>query len=123
LWVFGAFDGIGRSVPLAPELEPKDYYASVYTGVNESRGLGSRENLLRYGCRPAGRSAEVVGEEVLLGYPTVVVRDGMYKSRMTVWMAPELSCFALRATVEAEQADGSWTLVSEKKAINVTVNR
>jgi hypothetical protein len=35
---------------------------------------------------------------------------------------PQLSCFALRATVEVQQADGTWSLVSEKKALKVTMN-
>jgi len=123
LAVSGAFDNIGRLIPLMPELEPPDYYAGVYTAVNERRGLGSRDNLVRYSCRPTGRAGEFIGEEVVLGYPTVIVRDGLYKGRVTLWMAPELSCFALRATVETEQPDGSWSMVSEKNALKVTLNR
>ena len=42
---------------------------------------------------------------------------------MTLSMAPDLSCFALRATVEMQLEDGRWNLVSEKKAVKVTVNR
>jgi hypothetical protein len=42
---------------------------------------------------------------------------------MTVWMSPELSCFALRARIEAQQPDGSRTTVSEKQAVKVTLNR
>jgi hypothetical protein len=121
LAVSGAFNKLRRIVPLMPELEPTDYYAVIYTAVNESRSLGGRDDLLRYSCRPTGRSAEVIGEEVVLDYPTVVVRDNSYKSRMTLWMSPELSCFALRAIVEAEQPDGTWTLLTEKKALKVTM--
>jgi hypothetical protein len=38
-------------------------------------------------------------------------------------MAPRLSCFALRAAIERQQPDGSWTMVTEKKAVKVNVNR
>ena len=53
----------------------------------------------------------------------VLILAHFWRVRVTVWMAPALNCFALRATVEAQQADGSWTLESEKKALRVTMNR
>jgi hypothetical protein len=120
LAVASTIDKVGRSIPLAPELESPDYYAVAYTAVAQTQTLGARDDLVNSGCRPSGRRGEVVGQEVILNYPTIVVR---YGSRTFLWMAPELSCFALRARVEVEQQDGSWILVSEKKAVKVTLNR
>ncbi len=116
-------DRIARSVPLARALEPPDYYSVVYTAATQTRTLGPREDLVNSGCRPSERRGEVIGQDAILDYPTIVARFGSRGSRILVWMAPELSCFALRARVEEEQQDGSWTVVSEKKALKVTVNR
>jgi hypothetical protein len=123
LAVARTIDRVARSIPLAPELESPDYYAVVYTAVAQTQTLGGRDDLLDSGCRPSGLRGEVIGQDVILNYPTVMARYGSRGSRAFVWMAPALSCFALRARVEVEQQDGSWTLVSEKKALKVTVNR
>ena len=64
-----------------------------------------------------------MGQDAMLNYSTSVVQEEFRDRRITLWMAPELSCFALRATIQMKQPDGSWKLVSEKKALNVTVNR
>jgi len=114
-------DRVARSIPLAPELEAPDSYAVVYMAATQTQTLGVREDLVNSGCRPSERRGEVLGQEVILDYPTVMARYGSGGSRIFVWMAPKLSCFALRARVEVEQQDGSWTLVSEKKALKVTV--
>jgi hypothetical protein len=95
----------------------------VHVTVGKTLDIGLRDSLLNSGCQPPGRRGEVIGQEVLLGYPTVVTRHDYYKGRVLLWMAPELSCFALRVRVEDEEPDGSWKLVSEKKAVKVTVNR
>jgi hypothetical protein len=118
-----AIDKVMRLVPLEPELEPPDYYAGVYTTVNERFGLGGREKLVNSGCRPSSQTGEVIGEEVILNYSTVVSRIDGWKSRTFLWMAPELSCFALRARVELDLPDRGWTLMREKTAIKVTVNQ
>ena len=107
---------------LEPDPEAEDH-AVVYWAVGQSRVLAERVPLVNSGCRPLSRQGQVVGQDFLLNYPTIVSEYHYWKMRVTLWMAPPLSCFALRATVEAEQADGSWTVVSEKKALKVTVNR
>jgi hypothetical protein len=94
----------------------------VHVTVGKTLDIGLRDSLLNTGCQPPERRGEVIGHEVLLSYPTIVTRQDYYKRRVILWMAPELSCFALRARVELEQADGSWKLESEKKAVKVTVN-
>jgi hypothetical protein len=60
----------------------------------------------------------------ILNYRTVATQSDLEtgKIRMTLWMAPALSCFALRATIEERQADGNWKLLSEKKASKITIN-
>jgi len=76
-----------------------------------------------HGCRLASRSGTVIGDESVLGYPTIIGRIDYYKTRLTLWMAPQLSCFALRATILRQRPDGSWALVSEKKALKITVRQ
>jgi hypothetical protein len=107
----------------ADERAERELRGVVNPRVGETLDVGERAVLLNSGCRPSARQGEVVGEETILNYPTVVARYDFWKARMFLWMAPELSCFALRVKTEAQQADGSWTLVSEKKALQVTVNR
>jgi hypothetical protein len=66
----------------------------------------------------------VVGHDTILNYPAAAVRSRWTEhGRMTLWMAPELGCFALRSTYEAEQPDGSFRVVSEKRAVKVTEHR
>jgi hypothetical protein len=68
------------------------------------------------GCADA-----VVDRETILNYATVAVQlplDGN-RRRRTVWMAPTLGCFALKATTEEQQADGTFRLVSAKQALVV----
>ena len=121
---------VTRTFLLTPDTEAEDF-AIAYSTVGQSRVPGRRSTLLNSGCRaPQGK---VVGQEVILNYPAIAVQYHWGRWRMTLWMAPELSCFALRATVEAEgpfpirsdneDGDGSWTLLSEKRALKVTVNR
>jgi hypothetical protein len=105
------------------EMAERQLRAVVHTRVGETWDLGDRGTLVDSGCRPEGRWGEVLGEQVMLNYSTVVARYDMWKARLTLWLAPQLSCFALRATFEAQQPDDSWILVSEKKAVRVTVDR
>jgi len=39
-----------------------------------------------------------------------------HTQNVTLWMTPELSCFALKGPVEVQQPNSSWQLISEKKA-------
>jgi len=67
----------------------------------------------------------IVGRETILNYPTVAVRPvwgwGNHQ-RMTLWMAPDLGCFALRIMIEEQRPDGTFRLVSKKQALRVTLN-
>jgi hypothetical protein len=105
---------------------PEDSYATVHQyGPDTTLLIGRRADLLSSGCRTIHGGAKVIGQEVILNYSTTVLqqwhRGGDRK--LTLWMAPELSCFALRATVQEEQPDGSWKLIHEKKALKVNLKR
>jgi hypothetical protein len=64
-----------------------------------------------------------VGSETILNYPTTAVELREWdRSKTTLWMAPELGCFALRITSEAQRPDGSFHLVTAKQALRVTLN-
>jgi hypothetical protein len=86
--------------------------------------VGSREALMSSGCQTSHAGAKVIGEGVILNYHVTVVQQplGAGMQMVTLWMAPKLSCFALRATIHAKQPDGTWKLISEKQAVKVTVN-
>jgi hypothetical protein len=65
----------------------------------------------------------IVGSETILNYPTTAVELHLDDSRrMTVWTAPDLECFALRITTERQKPDGTYSLVTRKQALRVTVN-
>jgi hypothetical protein len=76
----------------------------------------------------AGR---VVGRDTILGYPATAVQLPLPNqratssrpaaARITMWMAPDLGCFALRIWIEEQQPDGTFRLVSTKQALRVTV--
>jgi hypothetical protein len=72
------------------------------------------------GCAQEG----VVGHETILNYPTVAAQRALGNSnkRMTLWMAPDLGCFALRVTLEESGPGGVFHLVSGKQALKVTWN-
>jgi hypothetical protein len=110
-----------RSV--APPDTDENVFAFVYPArIDDKVALGRRAYLLLSNCRPSFRGWEVRGQDTMLDYVTTVAIEERQNSRLTLWMAPELSCFALRATIEAKQPDGSWVLMSEKKAIRIIVN-
>jgi hypothetical protein len=132
----GLHDHIGRRIlsfverlnvrNVAPPAENEDVFAVVYpTRIDTDNKvvLGRRAPLLISGCRPSFRGWEVIGQDRILDYPTTVVREEFRGGRTTLWMAPELSCFALRATTEHQQPDGTWMLMTEKNALKVTINR
>jgi hypothetical protein len=128
-------DGIGRIMRgfhrfvlgfvLTPDqIERRKNFAVVHPTTSHSWTVGERATLVSSGCRSLGQGDKLVGEEVILNYPTVAAQHDIGGGRlMTLWMAPELSCFALRAKIEAQQPDGSRTTMSEKKAVKVTLNR
>jgi hypothetical protein len=62
----------------------------------------------------------VVGHDTILNYPVAAVRYRWTEhGRMTLWMTPDLGCFALRSTYEIEVRDGSFRLVAEKRAVKL----
>lgn len=76
-------------------------------------------------------AGDVVGAETILGHPTVAVMRPMpnpratashpIPARITIWMAPDLGCFALRLFIEEQRPDGTFRPVSGKQAVRVTV--
>ena len=64
----------------------------------------------------------VVGRETILNYPTTAVElRGWDGSKTTLWMAPELGCFALKITSEDQRPDGSFHLEKAKQALKITL--
>ena len=65
----------------------------------------------------------IVARETILNYPTVAARQRWTEhERMTVWMAPDLACFALKVTYEEQRPDGAFHLVGAKRAVKVILN-
>jgi hypothetical protein len=100
-------------------------HITLYTGcdrptcwITSHYGFGGIGDA-RIGCADTG----VVGRETILNYPTVAAQRALGESkRMTLWMAPDLGCFALRETLEERGTDGAFHLVSGKQAVKVTLN-
>lgn len=65
----------------------------------------------------------VIERETILNHPTAAVRQRWTEhGRMTLWMAPDLDCFALRVTYEEQLPDGTFRIASAKHAFRVNVN-
>lgn len=65
----------------------------------------------------------LAGRATILNHPTEAVRERWTEhGRMTLWLAPDLGCFALKVTYEEQRPDGSFHLVSAKQALKVTLN-
>jgi hypothetical protein len=80
--------------------------------------VGSGPALLHTGCV----IEPVVGRETILDHPTVAVQSILDdRRRVTMWMAPDLGCFALRITTEELRPDGTFHLVRKKQATKVTL--
>jgi DNA-directed RNA polymerase specialized sigma24 family protein len=71
--------------------------------------------LLRPGCSYNPRRTPI-------SYQTAAIERQSGNRRRTLWMAPDLGCFALRVTTEVRRSDGSFHLVNEKEALKVTLN-
>jgi hypothetical protein len=64
----------------------------------------------------------MVGRATILGHPTVAFRMRWTEhGRDTFWMAPDLACVTLRSVYEAEQPDGSFKVVGEKRAVKINM--
>jgi hypothetical protein len=70
------------------------------------------------GCVPGS----IVGRERILDRPAEAVRETLGGGRATLWTASDLGCFALRVTYELPLPDGTFRLVSEKRALRVNLN-
>jgi hypothetical protein len=69
-------------------------------------------------------ASPLVGRDTILGHPTVAFRQRWTEhGRNTVWMAPDLGCIALRSLYEGEEPDGSFKMVSEKRAVRINGRR
>ena len=74
-------------------------------------------------------AGSVVGYETILGHSTIAVMSPLPNpratpsrpaaARITMWMAPDLGCFALRLSIEEQRPDGTFRPVSEKQALRV----
>jgi hypothetical protein len=65
----------------------------------------------------------IITRETILNYPTTVVQLPLGENaRMTWWTAPDLDCFALKITTEDKRPDGTFRLVTEKRALRVNLN-
>jgi hypothetical protein len=84
----------------------------------EGYWLGGAATLIHSGCV----NGPVVGHETILNHQTIAVRQFNDRQRMTLWMAPDLGCFALRLTREERRSDGTFRLVLKKQATKVTTN-
>lgn len=71
------------------------------------------------GCVDHG---QVVGQETILGYPTVAIQFSGREERTTMWQSPDLGCFPLRLTDEQRRPDGTFRLLMERRALKVTSN-
>jgi hypothetical protein len=76
-------------------------------------------------------AGSAVGYETILGHSTIGVMRPFPNTRpspsrpaparITMWMAPDLGCFALRLSIEEQRPGGAFRLVSEKQALRVNV--
>ena len=110
---------------LAPIFLSADELARVKAQAVVSFGfgqihLGKAATLVSSGCVQGGTLA---GRQSILNFPSVGIRpDVDSPGRMTVWMAPALGCFALKTTYEERQSNGTYRLLTEKRALKVAVN-
>lgn len=65
---------------------------------------------------------KVVGHATILGRQVIVISNSVAAGERTlISRAPDLACEALEVRIEQQQADGSWTLKSETKAVSLTL--
>jgi len=94
------------------------------TGCNAGCLLLDHEFLTKNSASSSGCiDGPVVGRGTILNHPVAAVRRRWTEhGRMTLWMAPDLNCFALRVTYEDRLPNGTFHLASEKHAVRVNVN-
>src|SRR5262249_28678836 len=64
---------------LSPSNGEEDDHAVFHSSSDVKFVIGEREALLNSGCRPVSRSGEVVGDESVLGFTTIIGRFDYYK--------------------------------------------
>jgi len=123
LMFWSAADGFKRRFLLDPDEEAASFAVVYPSGPFTPLVLGRRDALLSSGCRTSHGDAKVIGEDVVLNYPVTVVQEPHQGGNQmaTIWMAPALSCFALRVTVHAKQTDGTWKMRIERQAVKVEI--
>jgi hypothetical protein len=76
--------------------------------------------LTKNGCVSA--RAQLIGRETILNCSTVTAQQDMGRQRMTMWLAPDLGCFALKLAIEERHSDGSFLWQREKITLKVNTN-
>lgn len=105
--------------PFLVNAELRDRVSAQASVSSGSGHVGNASDLLRAGCA----NGPVVGRETILNHPTTAVERSLIDSfRVTLWMAPDLGCFALRITSEELRPDGIFHIVTVKQALKVTLN-
>jgi hypothetical protein len=123
--------------PLSRRLNPPNTARFVNTGC-PSRSCVA---VARYPLPPGTGNPNVgcidgpaFARETILSYATAATQFSFFianrvgvgslnpERKMTVWMAPDLGCFALKVAMEERQPDRTFRLVSGKQAVKVTWN-
>lgn len=102
-----------QEVVVVPGCADRNCLIITHWGV--PRGVGGT------GTR-ACMEGKVVGVETILGHPTTAVQTNSRPYRLTMWLAPDLGCFALRINSERTRPDGSFHVWQTKQAVKVTMN-
>jgi len=89
-----------------------------------SKGSGKHERaraeFIKNGCAASGQI--VSPGEAILGYRTVAVHFNVPDNqRGTLWMAPDLSCFGLKFTIETKRPDGTFHLARARRAVRINL--
>jgi len=64
-----------------------------------------------------------IGRDTILNYAVVVSQQRFRDQRTTMWLAPDLECFALRVDLERSRPGGAFRLVTRRQALRVTRNQ
>jgi hypothetical protein len=66
-------------------------------------------------------SGTVIGHAMILNHSTIGIQEQLSDSlRITLWLAPDLGCFALKAGIEYRLRDGVFHIESEKRASRIS---
>jgi hypothetical protein len=129
-WLWRSLDATRDLLsPVSRRLNPPDSAPFVNTGCpTRSCVAVARYSLPSAAANPnlGCIKGSAFTRETILTYQTIAMQLSFFSRgsdlRMTVWMAPDLGCFALRETLEERGPDGAFHLVSGKQALKVTWN-